>query len=201
MAIRSYPVARSIEMANEGLADAEALRGPGMERDYPDLVEVPEPIVHLEYRVFTLTDPDLSVGWNGLSGKRVCINLGEKVIENRTRGLAREEAHGVDAAFRMLRAGRCEAVIANQFAWATIDRLDLGHFCAGPAIIESVPLYHYVHRRHAGLVPRLTQALRHLRDDGTIQRTLEPELSRLAEARAQHECAATGTDLKDAARP
>lgn len=192
--IKTYPpVARSIEMANEGITDAEAWRGPGLERDYPNLIRVPEPILALEYRAYTLGQPFEGEGWDSLRGKRVCVNLGEKVIEDRTRDMPRELAHGVEAALKMLKAGRCDLVLSNQFAWLTMDRYDLGTFCVSPALIETIPLYHYVNRRHADLVPGLAAALRSLRDSGRLERYLEadPDEIALTQARARHDCVGT----------
>jgi len=195
--MKTYPAARSIEMANEGVTDAEAWRGPGLERDYPSLIRVPEPILNLEYRAYTLGKPFEGEGWEALRGKRVCVNLGEKVIEDRTRDMPRELAHGIEAALKMLKAGRCDLVLANQFAWLIMDRYDLGTFCAGPALIETIPLYHYVNRRHAALVTGLAAALRSLRDSGRLERYLaaDPDEVLLAQARTRHDC----TELKGAA--
>jgi polar amino acid transport system substrate-binding protein len=188
--IRTYPVARSIEMANDGITDAEAWRGPGIDRDYPNLIRVPEAILTLEYRAYTLDKPFMGANWDSLRGHRVCVNLGEKLIEDRTRDLPRELAHGVDAALKMLKAGRCDIVLSNQFAWLTMDHSDLGTFCAGPAPIETIPLYHYVNRRHADLVPGLAAAFKSLRDSGALERYLEadPDEIRLTQARARHDC-------------
>lgn len=188
--IRAYPAARSIEMANEGITDAEAWRGSGLDRDYPNLIRVPEPILTLEYRAYTLEKPFEGKGWESLQGKRVCVNLGEKLIEDRTRDLPRELAHGVEAALKMLKAGRCDLVLSNQFAWLTMDRYDLGTFCGGSAVIESIPLYHYVNRRHAALVPGLAKAFRGMRDSGRLEHYLDadPDEVLLTQAKAKHEC-------------
>ena len=188
--IRTYPVARSIEMANEGITDAEAWRGPGLDRDYPNLIRVPEPILTLEYRAYTLEKPFPGRDWDSLRGHRVCVNLGEKLIEDRTHDLPRELAHGVDAALKMLKAGRCDVVLSNQFAWLAMDHSDLGTFCVGAAAIETIPLYHYVNRRHADLVPGLASAFKTLRGNGTLERYLEadPDEILLTKARARHEC-------------
>jgi polar amino acid transport system substrate-binding protein len=188
--IKSYPAARSIEMANDGATDAEALRGPGLDRDFPNLIRVPEPILTLEYRAYTLKTPFTGESWESLRGKRVCVNLGEKVIEERTRDMPRELAHGTDAALKMLKAGRCDLVLSNQFAWLVMDRYDLGTFCSGTALIEAIPLYHYVNKRRADLVPGLAAALRSMRESGQLDRYLaaDPDQALLAQARARHEC-------------
>jgi len=188
--IKAYPAARSIEMANEGLTDAEAWRGPGLDRDYPNLIRVPEPILTLEYRAYSLDKPFRGTNWASLRDHRVCVNLGEKLIEERTRELPRELAHGVEAALKMLKAGRCDVVLSNQFAWLTMDHYDLGTFCESSALLEVIPLYHYVNRRRAGLVPGLTAALRDLRESGKLERYLaaDPDEVLLAEAKARHDC-------------
>ena len=196
--VKTFPTARSIEMANNGVTDAEALRGPGLEHDFPNLIPIPEPIVMLEYRAYTVGKPLEGEGWTALRGKRICVNLGEKLIEDRTRGFSREMAHGIDAALKMLKAGRCEVVVANQFVWLTVERDNLGTFCAGSGRLDAFPLFHYVNKRHADLVPGLTAALRDIRDSGRLDRYLaaDPNYSRLDQIKSRYDCAAT-----DAARP
>ncbi len=196
--VKTFPAARSIEMANSGVTDAEALRGPGLERDFPNLIPVPEPVIMLEYHAYTVGKPLEGEGWAALRGKRICVNLGEKLIEERTRGFPREMARGTDAALKMLKAGRCDAVVANQFVWLTIERENLGTFCTSSAPLDAFPLFHYVNRRHADLVPGLTAALRDMKESGSLDRHLadDPNYRQLTQIKSRHDCSATNADRR-----
>lgn len=197
--VKIYPAARSIEMANEGVTDAESLRGPGLDRDFPNLIRVPEPVLTLEYHAYTLGKPLAGEGWDAVRGKRLCVNLGEKLIDERTRNMPRELAHGTEAALKMLKAGRCDVVVAHQFAWLAMERSDLGTFCSSSFALETFPLYHYINRRHADLVSGLTAALHDMREDGRLDRyfAADPDHALLEKARAKHDCAL----IKGAAHP
>jgi polar amino acid transport system substrate-binding protein len=108
-------------------------------------------------------------------------------------------ARSIDGAIRMLRAGRCDAMVINQFIWLEIDRLHVGPFCLASSTLETFELYHYVNRRHADLVPKLTEIFTKMRQDGTTERLLAPILQQVEDAKARNSCAASPATIKDAA--
>lgn len=182
------PTARSIEIANDGTADAEAVRTAEAASHYANLRQVPEPLITLDFRAFTLGSALQGEGWRSLAGHHPCIVLGGKLVESRTAGLDREIAKSTSAALKMLRAGRCDMVIGDQFFWLYADGSEMGPFCQGAASLETVPLYHYVHFRHEDLVPALTQAIRDMHREGSDDKFLNPFMRQLDAAKSRNLC-------------
>jgi polar amino acid transport system substrate-binding protein len=186
--IRQLPPARAIEAASAGETDAEAGRAREIGDSYPGLVRVPEPLIELHLQAVTTKPLDLGTGWEGLRGHRLCISLGDKVVESRTTGFEREIVRNLASGAKMLRAGRCEAMIINEYSWLQIDRERLGPLYPSANVIETVQVFHYVNRRHADLVSALAAALHEQREDGTTDRILVPLQRATDEAKARNSC-------------
>ena len=194
MRLEPLPAARSVEMANQGVTDAEGGRVPEAMLAYTNLLRVPEPLLSLDYYAIALdTAPDIT-RWSDLRNWRLCVQLGDKLVETRTADIPHETVRTLEAARQMLRAGRCDVMVINQFNWLEIARQDFGPFCQGP-LLETVHVYHYVNRKHEDMIPRLAAALRELRREGVIDQNLAPVRQEVSEAMRRNGCAAT-----DAAR-
>lgn len=194
MVLKPLPSARSIEAANLGETDAEAGRVQETGQNYANLREVPVPLLEMDILAVTNGVPLTVSGWDSLKGRHLCIGLGDKLVERRTIGMNPESARSLESLVRMLKAGRCEVAIFSQFMWPDIDRLHLGPLCPASEPVEKAPLYHYVNSRHADLVPRLTEVLTALRQDGTAERAFAPIRAEIEQAAARNiSCAgATG---------
>ncbi|GFK93568.1 hypothetical protein NNJEOMEG_01402 [Fundidesulfovibrio magnetotacticus] len=169
----TLPSERSITEANAGTIDGDANRVEGVDRTYTNLVRVPESTVTWEFTVFTM-EPGLHVtGWKGLAGCRVGYLVGWKIIEERLKGL---EAVGVARPrelFRLLAAGRVDAVIYQRLGGGLLlDELGIPRSAVRAEVLERREMYVYLNRRHEALVPRLAEALRSLKQDGTRERFL-----------------------------
>ena len=71
--------------------------------------------------------------------------------------------------FRMVERGRMDLVIANRFTGEKII-VDLELKKVVPLLppVQVDPLYHYLHRKHADLVARVTSALKIMQKSGRI---------------------------------
>jgi polar amino acid transport system substrate-binding protein len=184
----SVPSARSLEMANEGDSDADAGRTAEVGARFDNLVRVPSTIIELDYRAITRDQKLVVTGWDSLKGHRICSLLGDKLIESRTAGLDREMMRSLPSALKMLQAGRCDVLIASQFDWSEFDSIAPGKYCESDTPLVSVPIYHFVNRRHADLVPELTRILDSMHKDGTNERFLAPLKNRLSAVKARYNC-------------
>jgi polar amino acid transport system substrate-binding protein len=193
MLLKPFPPARSIEAANAGETDAEAGRVRETGGQYANLLEVPVPLLDMEIQAVTAAEPLTLSGWDSLKGHRICVGLGDKLAERRTAGMDRQLARGPESAVLMLRSGRCDVAIITQFTWLDIGRLNLGPLCPASGSLEKVPLYHYVHRRHADLVPRLTDVLQSMRQDGATDHAWAPIQAQIEQAKVHSaSCGAIG---------
>ncbi|SCK13347.1 ABC transporter substrate-binding protein [Vogesella sp. LIG4] len=181
----ALPVERSLRYSNSGGTDGEVMRIAGLEQDYPNLVRVPVPLLEVRMQAFT-TGANYPVhGWQSLQNYRLCVRSGIRIVLQHTEGMQREITHSEQQLFSMLRAGRCDMAILSQDSWLLIDRLHQGPLHALEPPLSSEPLYHYLNKRRAALLPGLTAVLRDMQRDHSMQRILQQFDAEVAAARAR----------------
>ena len=171
--VREVSPERSAVLANEGTTDGDVGRSSGLEKTYPNLVQVPEPIFLYAPTAFSYQRFDVTGGWESLRSHTVCIRRGLRQTEQRTRELQRQILADEATMLRMLAAGGCDVAVMERN-----NGLARAAMAADPPLLrllppmEVMPLYIYLHKSHAGLVPKLSAALRQMRADGSMQRLL-----------------------------
>lgn len=166
VAMRPLPPQRGMVMANSGELDGAIGRTMLAARDFPDLVPVPEPVFLYAPSAYSYKQLDVSGGWAALHEHTLCVRRGYTLMEERTRTLPRQRMDDDASLLRMLRHGGCDVAIMdrqNKAARAAMVT-DRDLHLLQPAL-EEVPLYLFLHKRHAALVPRLAGALRDLKRD------------------------------------
>jgi polar amino acid transport system substrate-binding protein len=171
--VREVSPERSAVLANHGETDGDVGRSAGLERNYANLVRVPEPIYHYAPTAFSYRYFDVAGGWDALRTHTVCIRRGLRQTDQRTRNLQRQVLADEAAMLRMLSAGGCDVAIMERN-----NALAKAAMAADPPLqrllppMEVMPLYIYLHKRHAALVPKLAAALKQMRADGTMHKLL-----------------------------
>ncbi|MDQ7835888.1 MAG: transporter substrate-binding domain-containing protein [Humidesulfovibrio sp.] len=163
---------RALLNANEGIDDGIYVRIAGLERVYPNLVMVPEPVGEFLFTAFT-KDPAMRVnGWDGLKPYHVGLVTGWKIVEAHTAGVrARTSVKNEESLFALLDKGRVEVVVLDLLTGleAARSRGYQGVRALSPPL-ERRNMHIYLNKRHADLVPKLAAALREMKRDGTIER-------------------------------
>ncbi len=180
--ITHLPSERALQNANQGIDDGDFARVAGLSAQYPNLVMVPEPVDEFVFTAFT-KDQALQVqGWDGLKPHNVGLINGWKIVEANTRG-ARSVTRVKDeeALFALLDRGRADVVVVDLLlGQETVRRLGLTGVRALEPPLDRRGMHIYLHKRHARLVPRLAEALRQMRRDGTMQRLTKAGLEEAA---------------------
>lgn len=178
------PVERALINADAGIEDGDLYRAPGFERDYPNLVQVPEPLLQQEFVALT-TRTDLAVrGWDDLRSLAVAYVTGNKILERHLAGHGQLTTVRDNAlAIGLLAAGRADVVVINRWVGLMAARqAGLAARALEPPLLR-VPMHAYLHKRHADLVSPLAQALAGLRRDGTRQQLYDSTLGALEQGR------------------
>jgi polar amino acid transport system substrate-binding protein len=165
--IRHYPSGRSVVEANEGNTDAELIRNESVDKDFLNLIRVPESIVVTEEHVF-VKSPDIEAdGYEDLKPYTIGILKGIASTEKSTRGLKRFMVKTPEQLFKMLDLGRVDAVVSLDYLGLNvIKRLNLEGVRMLTPAFHSFDIYHFVHKKHESLVPKLTIALREMKRQG-----------------------------------
>lgn len=174
--IERLPAARALKISNKGEVDGELFRIADIVNDYPNLRMIPIPIYILEARVFS-KDVEFSVnGWESLRPYNIGIVRGVKHAELGTKGMNRHISVNYDHLFKMLYKKRVDIVVAARLSGLeSIAKLNLKEIKMLDNPIVKLPLYHFLHKKHERLIPKLTEVLRRMEKEGTLQKIRHEE--------------------------
>lgn len=164
----AVPAARGLENANAGIYDGDAARTEIDSSLYPHLHRVPEPLARIYLHGFHI-DPDISVRTvDDFRQYRVGYVRGWRAVERLFDGMDNTVAlRDADGLMDMLAAGRLDIafltlVPARQLA----HERNLGSLKETEFSIEE-DQYLYLNAKHLDKIPRLTEALRLMKSDGS----------------------------------
>ena len=160
---------RAFRLADDGVTDGLAGRVAGIEGEYPNLIRVPERMFVNDFVACSLEGKPLPApGWEGLVPRSVAYIIGWQVFEHRLPPV-RELTLAKDSAqlLTLLKAGRAEVILHERWqALSHAKALGLQLHVQEPPLAR-VPMYIYLHRRHAGLVDKVADSLRRMKADGS----------------------------------
>ena len=178
-----YPTAteRGMLNANEGIDDGLAMRVAGLEKQYPNLIRVPEEVTVNDFVALTLGPRFATNGWESLSSYVVSYIIGWKVFEqNVPKGREIVLVRDADQLFGLLKAERADVVLYERWQGLAKSRaMNLAPKVLEPPLSHT-RMYMYLHKKHADLVPRVSEALVKLKRNGSYQRIFDSTLGPLA---------------------
>lgn len=163
--------ARALLLANDGTDDGLAGRIAGLEKEYPNLVPVPEPAFTNDFVAASLPTAQIQIrSWRDLEPHSVAYILGWQVFEQNV-PKTRELTLVKDSRqlLTLLQAGRTEIILHER--WQVLwHARELGiPLAIHEPPLSPVPMYIYLHRRHAHLADRAAAELRAMKADGTYR--------------------------------
>ncbi len=160
----NLPGNRALQESNSGRLDGELMRKAGLSVEYPNLLQIMVPLATTNTVAFALDkNINLDKGWASLKEHTFSYETGTKVIEQNTQGFSTGHAeHNIKAAFRQILNRRVELIVIDEQAGLQLAK-DMGlegtvHMLTPP--ISTIPLYHYLHKKHADLASKLEALLR-----------------------------------------
>ena len=170
VSFKELPAERALLESNAGRSDGDLMRVEGLEATYPNFVQVPVAIFHVEGVVFTKTLRFAVAGWDSLKPYTIGTRIGLKFAENGTAGMAVTKTATMLEALRNLDAGRVDVVVLPRIAGT--EALMEGHF-VGLSILEpplaTTPLYPYLNKKHVALLPQITEVLKKMEKSGELE--------------------------------
>jgi polar amino acid transport system substrate-binding protein len=171
LVMHKLPGERTLVMANEGTMDGELYRKLGMEREYPNLIIIPVPLLTYEIVIFTRGTDFVVNGWDSLKPFTIGYVRGIKIVKENTAGMKTEAVPAMEQAFQKLTMGRTDVVVGNRVSGlAAAEALKIDDVKVLSPALASFPVYHYVNKKHAALVPALQAALQAMKADKTIEK-------------------------------
>jgi polar amino acid transport system substrate-binding protein len=172
------PAERGLINANDGIEDGDLSRIAGLEKSYPNLIRVPEKIFDMEFVALTRQHSLRTARWSDLEAVSVGHITGWKIFEqNLTPKTAVVTATTPEQLLDLLRLGRVDAALYSRWMGLALARsTGMGDVRVAEPPLATREMYIYLHKRHADLAPRLAEALRQLKREGTYQKIYDQKL-------------------------
>lgn len=158
------PLERSAYESNKGsMLDAELSRTAEAAAILPNMIRVKVPIGHIRITAFA-RDPDIQVtNWQSLGIWRVDVLRGIYLAKINMQGQQYTEVNTISQAIQRLLSGRADiaVLLGDETEWLLKQQANHGIHAISPDLAKT-EIFHYVHERHAALVPELEAALRQL---------------------------------------
>ncbi|OIQ50157.1 Bacterial extracellular solute-binding protein, family 3 [Pseudodesulfovibrio hydrargyri] len=169
--LQGYPAERALFMANDGLVDGEAGRVSVVEKNNPNLIRVPTPLYVNRIAILTTdTEIDPAKGWDQFLSLRTCIRNGYKFLESRVKGENCHVVSSYEKMMQLLKNGRVDVGLAEFFdILPTLGKVGMGRVRMLCEPMASNPMYHYLNKRHADLVPKIDAVLRDMAAEGRLK--------------------------------
>ena len=169
--IKKYPGERALKLANAGRVAGDVQRIDGLSVKYPNLIQVRPSINFIEGNVFSKTARFTVSGWVSLKRYRIGLIRGIKFAELNTNGMDTYKAPDYDILFRMLNNARVDIAISPRLNGRyQIKRLGITGIHELSPPVQKFELFHYLHKKNAALVSKLSAVLSDMRNSGELER-------------------------------
>lgn len=162
--------ARALTNANENLDQGVAMRIKGLEKKYPNLVRIDEPLIQNDFVAYSKNLDLITNDWDSLKPFTVVYINGWVIFD---RNLNPDQEHHTvktpQQMFAMLEKNKVDLVLYER--WQGLQNAkDSGmHVTVHEPPLASVNMFMYIHKDYASLAPKLAQALREMKKDGSYQ--------------------------------
>jgi polar amino acid transport system substrate-binding protein len=167
--IQQYPASRALAIANRGDVDGELGRVAGINKTFTNLLMVPVAISSIDGVIFTKDTHFPVLGWESLKPYKVGLVRGTHYVEEKTVGMDRLILTESKQLFGMLQKGRIDVAVMDR----VYGLIELKHNQMKNIRVMEPPLakhyiHHYIHKKHASLLPSVTQAFQEMQQSGRI---------------------------------
>jgi polar amino acid transport system substrate-binding protein len=178
MKITHLPTERSITNANLGITDGEFPRISGLDRLYPNLLEVPEKIDDFKFTAFTWRDDIQLKDWSSCKPYNVAIVRGWKILEaNLADARSLVKIKNQKLLFSLLGKHRTDIAVYSRFeGQEMIKQLGLQSIRVLEPPLATREMFLYLNKKHLSLIPMIATQLRSMKHDGTYDRIFKKTL-------------------------
>ena len=172
LTIEEYPQGRALIESNAGHVDGELFRVAGINNEYKNLIQIPDPISFSRIFAYVNKDSNLSPNnWADLKGLRVGYVMGVKVVEAKLKGTMAVTVNRPEQLFYMLKNNRLDVAIYV----ATRAKILEGVIPIETPLLK-VPVYHYIHNKNKQLVAPLQGVIQRLTEQGELARIMSSSM-------------------------
>lgn len=166
------PAERSLLSANTGVHDGELNRVAGIEKNYQNLVRVPESMMTFRFVAFTKNGDFKTVSWSALAPYRIGVIKGWKVLEENIHDFPNVTCvNSAQQLFTLLDKDRIDiALYGELLGHAQLQSMGIDGYTVLQPPLATRDMYMYLHKKHSKLVDQVARALHAMKEDGTYDR-------------------------------
>lgn len=174
--------ARTLSNVEQALDDGNFLRIAGVEKKYPHLIRVPEPIIEVQFVIFSKHKDLKTPSWESLKPHHVGYVRGWLIAEDKIKDVRQVTVvENRTSLFKVLETNRIELAFAELYGgYYLMHTLNLPHLAIAQPPLATKEMFLYLNKKHEKLVPRLAKVLREMKRDGSydaiFNQTLAPYL-------------------------
>ena len=178
--VAHLPAERALINANRGIDDGDMNRIGGLDKFYPNLIQVPEKTFSMEFSAFSRNVNFKTSDWSSLKPYSVGIITGWKILEkNVPKNIELIKVKNPQQLFSLLLNNRVDVILFGK--WQGLNYLKKNNI-QGVKLLQpalaSKDMFVYFHKKHKALIPLFTQSLREIKKEGVYERifneTLKP---------------------------
>ena len=155
------PGKRSLKESDQGRIDGEVSRVSEVGDEYSNLIKVSTPITFIEATVFSARHFFDITSCEALKHYQIAIVRGLKHAELCTKGIKGVNVvNHLVKAFELLEANRVDLVITSKINGLYLSqKMGLSSIKPLTPSLAKLPVYHFINRQHADLVPKINEVL------------------------------------------
>lgn len=170
--IHPLPGKRAQMEVINGKADGEIMRIWIYGQETPSVIRVPTPYYHLETTAFVLKNSGNTVSCiDDLKRYTLAKVSGVKHTSNITEGMQNVYDLGsTEQMMKFLHSGRADVALTNTInGILELRRLKITDIVPSGSPLETLDLFHYIHKDHKELIPRIDAVIKEMIESGELQ--------------------------------
>ncbi len=181
ISIKYLPGNRALYSSSTGAVDGELFRIAGIEKKYPELLRVIEPILELKTMAYTKNVKFTVQNWQSLAPYKLGFLRSFRKAELKTEGMDTYQDDHLSNLFKLLDKGRIDLVIESQLGASVIlQQNSFPNVTALSPPVDRFKIYHYLHTKNKRLLAPLSAILLKMRQSGEIQKIISTTLQKIA---------------------
>jgi len=174
--IERPPAERALRQANSGLEDGDGPRVSGLNKSYPNLLQVPEKVIDMNFVAFTQGNLQFSTqSWDSLKSYNVGIVTGWKILEkNIVNSKSLLKLKNPKELMAALKSGEIEvAIISEETGRYVGKQVGIEKLNVMQPAFASREMFLYLHKKYKALIPKVADTLRQLKEEGVYQQIMQ----------------------------
>lgn len=178
--VTAVPTERSLINVNSGLDDGDIFRVAGVEAAYPNVIRIPEKTIDNDFIAYSRI-PGIQIrNWADLQAYSVAYATGWKPYERNVKNVKElTTTSSIHELFPLLEKGRADIILMDRWQgqWV-VQQMGYQLKPLEPPLAR-FEMFMYLNKKHAALVPKVAQALRDMKVDGSYKKIYDTTLKPL----------------------